>query len=29
MKVVQFVIDSPFVTGTTSCVDGGLPHSTL
>jgi NAD(P)-dependent dehydrogenase (short-subunit alcohol dehydrogenase family) len=28
-RAVQFVIDSPFMTGTTLCVDGGLPHSTL
>jgi len=28
-RAVQFVIDSPFMTGTTLCVDGGLPHSRL
>jgi NAD(P)-dependent dehydrogenase (short-subunit alcohol dehydrogenase family) len=28
-RAVQFVIDSPFMTGTTLCVDGGLPHSSL
>jgi NAD(P)-dependent dehydrogenase (short-subunit alcohol dehydrogenase family) len=28
-RAVAFVIDSPFMTGTTLCIDGGLPHSTL
>ena len=28
-RAVAFVIDSSFMTGSTLCIDGGLPHSTL
>jgi NAD(P)-dependent dehydrogenase (short-subunit alcohol dehydrogenase family) len=28
-RAVAFVIDSPFMTGSVLCVDGGLPHSSL